>query len=36
MKFCALTKIICDFDVQQHWIDNLVNAPTLEMQKELW
>lgn len=21
---------------QQHWIDSLVNAPTLEMQKELW
>lgn len=22
--------------LQQHWIDSLVNAPTLEKQKELW
>jgi hypothetical protein len=22
--------------LQQHWIDSLVNAPTLEHQKELW
>jgi betaine lipid synthase len=24
------------WNLQQHWIDSLVNAPTLEHQKELW